>query len=129
MRRAFADNAEFESTDDRRSKRTDIILSDARRGMSYKVSAFTKMESEQPLFYDLLSRYQSTISRNMHFFPIVCTPSTYTFISPPSPRCLLTGRGSPLFVSTRSYTYPTQHPPFVIGLDEFEEKGETCGSL
>jgi len=90
MRRALADIAEFQSTDDRRSKKADITLSDAHRGTSYKVSAFTKIEGEQSLFYDLLRFYQSTISRNMHFFPIVCTLSTVIRLYPHRLRDILT---------------------------------------
>lgn len=124
MRRAFADNAEFESTDDRRSKRADIILSDARRGMSYKVSAFTKMEGEQPLFYDLLPYYLV-----YHFAKYALLPyrlyslNCYTFTSPSSPRRLLTIERD-LLCSYHTFL-PTPILPSSSSSMNIEERGET----
>jgi len=124
MRRAFADIAEFESTDDRRSKMADIILSVAhRRKRSYKVSAFTKIKGEHTSFYFTIRSFlpwQSTISRNMHFFPIVCTfsisPLLYVYIPASSSAMSIDDRErSSLFVSTSYYntrsgiSFPLRH--------------------
>lgn len=99
---AFADIAELESTDDRRSKRADIILSGAHRGASYKVSAFTKIEGEQPLFYDLLRavllvyHFAKYALLSYRLYSLNC----YTFISPIVSAISIDDRGrSSLFVS------------------------------